>query len=142
MKRLYVFTLIALASVSIASADLLDGLVLYMPLDEGAGKKITGLSENAFEGEIQGNAKWVDGKFGKALGFSSSADKVSIDDFAFVGVTENFSKDIKTLSNLMNVELANKKLNVIASNSVIDKDDFKHYLKDEYKVIRNFISYD
>tara|TARA_Y100000748_G_C15502612_1_gene490685 strand:- start:1081 stop:1782 length:702 start_codon:yes stop_codon:yes gene_type:complete len=69
-------------------------------------------------------------------------DKVSIDDFAFVGVTENFSKDIKTLSNLMNVELANKKLNVIASNSVIDKDDFKHYLKDEYKVIRNFISYD
>jgi len=80
MKRLYVFILIALAWVSIASADLLDGLVLYMPLDEGAGKKITGLSENAFEGEIQGNAKWVDGKFGKALEFSASSDKVFIDD--------------------------------------------------------------
>ncbi len=80
MKRLYVFTLIALAWVSIASADLLDGLVLYMPLDEGTGKKITGLSENAFEGEIQGNAKWVDGKFGKALEFSASSDKVFIDD--------------------------------------------------------------
>ena len=92
MKGLYVFTLIALASVSIASADLLDGLVLYMPLDEGAGKKITGLSENAFEGEIQGNAKWVDGKFGKALGFSSSADKVSIDDHALLNIEDEITQ--------------------------------------------------
>ncbi|KHT54951.1 hypothetical protein RJ41_05030 [Alteromonas marina] len=67
---------------------------------------------------------------------------VPIEDFAFVGVTERFDSDIKKLSELMEVKLKTKTLNAIPSKSVINKDDFKHYLKEEYFLVRNFIDYD
>ena len=58
----------------------MDGLVLYMPLDEGSGKTTKDLSENSMEGELRGNATWVSGKFGKALQFKASSDLVFIPD--------------------------------------------------------------
>lgn len=76
--------LVILAWVSIPLADLTDGLVLYMPLDEGKGNATKDVSANGFEGEIKGNAEWVDGNFGKALKFKASTDLVFIaDDEAF-----------------------------------------------------------
>lgn len=76
--------LIVLVQISVTRADLANGLVLYMPLDEGTGKVTKDTSTNKFEGELRGNAEWVDGKFGKALKFGTSGDFVSIpDDEAF-----------------------------------------------------------
>ena len=87
MKKLFMVLLLALVCSSFAAADLIEGLVLYMPLDEGNGKNIEGFSENGFKGEINGGAKWVDGQFGKALEFSASTD--------FVGVADNKSFHIE-----------------------------------------------
>ena len=44
-------------------------LILYLPFDEGVGKKTEELSEFGNDGQLEGNCKWVDGKFGKALYF-------------------------------------------------------------------------
>lgn len=79
-----VVVLIVLVQISATRADLTNGLVLYMPLDEGTGKVTKDVSTSKFEGELRGNAKWVDGKFGKALQFAASTDFVFIpDDEAF-----------------------------------------------------------
>ena len=80
MKQLFIVLVLALMCSTFAAADLLEGLVLYMPLDEGAGNKTEDFSENGFEGEFQGGAKWVDGKFGKAVEFSASSDFVEVGD--------------------------------------------------------------
>lgn len=65
-----------------ALADLSEGLVLYMPLDEGGGKTTADLSPNGMVGELMGNAEWVDGYFegGKALHFSAASDHVVVPD--------------------------------------------------------------
>lgn len=54
------------------------GLLLYFPFDEGAGDKAKDLSDNGFDGKLNG-PKWTDGKFGKALDFNGVSDFVSID---------------------------------------------------------------
>lgn len=84
MKQLYLIMILVLICSTMATADLLEGLVLNMPLDEGDGKETKDMSENGFTGAIAGNAKWVEGKFGDALEFSASSDFVEIaDDKAF-----------------------------------------------------------
>jgi hypothetical protein len=94
MKLLSVFVSILVVStwISIACADLTDGLVLYMSLDEGAGNTVKDASPNKFEGELNGNAKWVDGKFGKALQFAASSDFVSIADDEVFHISETISQ--------------------------------------------------
>ncbi|MDE0018028.1 MAG: hypothetical protein OXU51_17735 [Candidatus Poribacteria bacterium] len=67
MKQLFLILFLISVCTTFAAADLLEGLVLYMPLDEGNGKATEDFSENGFDGELNGGAKWVDGKFGKAL---------------------------------------------------------------------------
>ena len=61
MKFFSIITLCLLVCVAFSHADLMDGLVLYMPLDEGSGSTTMDFSANGFEGEVMGNAKWVDG---------------------------------------------------------------------------------
>jgi hypothetical protein len=65
-------------SISFAKADLTDGLVLYMPLDEGQGNVANDFSENDFTGDLMGDPEWVNGKFGKALSFDGDGDYVEI----------------------------------------------------------------
>ena len=55
------------AKITDKDIDLKKGLVLYMPFDEGAGKSVADTSSNELKGSIEGNAKWVTGKFGQAL---------------------------------------------------------------------------
>ncbi|MBM3211624.1 LamG domain-containing protein, partial [Candidatus Poribacteria bacterium] len=45
-------------------------------MDEGSGKEVKDLSGNGHDGELVGNAKWVDGKSGKALEFSGGNVRV------------------------------------------------------------------
>ena len=78
MKLLSISLFVVLAWAAISHADLIDGLVMYMPLDEGGGATAIDVSANAFEGELRGNPEWVDGHFGKALNFKASSDFVFI----------------------------------------------------------------
>ncbi|GIX07944.1 MAG: hypothetical protein KatS3mg115_2347 [Candidatus Poribacteria bacterium] len=71
---------LALLMGAFARADLVDGLVLYMPLDEGKGGTVQDLSPNGFVGELVGSPEWVDGKFGKALRFKGATDYVRVPD--------------------------------------------------------------
>ncbi len=51
-------------------------LVGLWAFDEGTGNKVKDLSGNGNDGTISG-AKWVDGKFGKALEFHGDGDQVA-----------------------------------------------------------------
>ena len=82
MKIFSVITFCLLVCVTFSHADLMEGLVLYMPLDEGSGSATQDFSANGLEGEVMGNAKWVDGQFGKALQFAAAADHVVVEDDA------------------------------------------------------------
>ena len=82
MKIFSVITLCLLLCTAFAHADLMEGLVLYMPLDEGSGSTTQDLSSNGFEGEVMGDAQWIDGEFGSALQFAAAADHVLIEDDA------------------------------------------------------------
>ena len=57
MKIFSIITLCLLLCVVFSHADLMEGLVLYMPLDEGSGTATQDLSANGFEGEVMGGAK-------------------------------------------------------------------------------------
>jgi len=70
----------------LTEAGIEDGLVLYLPFDEGEGDVAHDLSENKFTGTIEG-AKWDTGKFGNALRFDGDGD--------FVELEFNDSFDIK-----------------------------------------------
>ena len=92
MKHLFIILFLISVCTTFATADLLEGLVLYMPLDEGNGKATEDFSENGFEGELNGGAKWVDGKFGKALEFSASSDFVAIEDDAVFHIEDEITQ--------------------------------------------------
>ncbi|MFQ6043568.1 MAG: LamG domain-containing protein [Candidatus Poribacteria bacterium] len=59
--------------------------------DEGNGDKAADSSKNGHDGEIQGNLKWVDGKFGKGLEFPGADEN-------FVEVPHDKSLDLTTFS--------------------------------------------
>ena len=74
-------------------ADFTEGLVLYLPFDEGAGDAAKDISGNGHDGVIDG-PDWVDGKFGKALKFGGensgtfvtveSTDKLNVNEMTFM----------------------------------------------------------
>ena len=63
---------------NIAQAIKDDTLVLYLPFDEGSGKTVKDLSQYGNDGDIVGDAKWVDGKYGTALQFTKEGDHVEV----------------------------------------------------------------
>lgn len=69
--------IVGLFGVTSLRADLKDGLVLYLPFDEGSGDQVADLSGNGFKGTVKG-AKWTKGRFGSALQFSGSDQWVEV----------------------------------------------------------------
>ena len=69
-----VFFLIILSSFADIDPENITGMWLF---DEGKGNVATDLSEHGNDGEIHG-AKWVDGKFGKALEFDGASNWVEV----------------------------------------------------------------
>ena len=69
-----VFLLIALPSLAEIDPESITGMWLF---DEGKGGTAADSSENGNDGEIHG-AKWVDGKFGKALEFDGASNWVEV----------------------------------------------------------------
>ena len=78
MKRFATLCARAIVACLTARAELTDGLVLYMPLDEGSGGVVADIGPNGLEGEIGGSPTWVDGKMAGALQFATSTDLVNI----------------------------------------------------------------
>jgi hypothetical protein len=54
------------------AATNLDGLLLYLPFDEGTGNQAQDTSGNGYHGTLQ-RAKWTQGKFGGAVEFDGSS---------------------------------------------------------------------
>jgi hypothetical protein len=88
MRRLQRFVIVGIVFlfllVPLARATLQDGLVLYLPFDEGQGNVAKDSSGKKHDGTIN-NAEWVNGQFDKALKFNGTD--------SFVGVA--FSDDFK-----------------------------------------------
>lgn len=91
---MYLFVVSCLMlTASAAFAGFQDGLVLYLPLDEGDGDVAGDLSGNGHDGVISG-PEWVDGKFGSALHFGGdgsgtfvtveSADDMNVNEMTFM----------------------------------------------------------
>jgi hypothetical protein len=53
-------------------------LVLYLTFDEGSGKEAQDLSQYGNNGNLQGDPKWTDGKYGKALQFEGEDSYVEV----------------------------------------------------------------
>ncbi|MBC8230000.1 LamG domain-containing protein [bacterium] len=96
MRSLVVYLFVASIFILIpfsTFADFTEGLVLYLPFDEGAGDAAKDLSGNGHDGVIDG-PDWVDGKFGKALKFNGdgsgtfvtveSTDKLNVNEMTFM----------------------------------------------------------
>jgi len=69
-----------------ATAREVDGLVLYLPLDEGAGATSADPRGAGHEGELLGDASWGDGKFRGGVNFGGDDGYVRVphhDDFDF-----------------------------------------------------------
>ncbi len=74
-KLSYLGIVICLAFIVVPSpswaAKFTDGLVVYFPFDEGAGQTTKDASGNKHNGALEGPFKWDNGKFGKALRFTT-----------------------------------------------------------------------
>ena len=84
--------LIIIPSLSWA-AGFTDGLVVYLPFDEGTGKTAEDASGNKNHGTLEGPLKWENGKFGKALRFKTgdgtwvkveSNKQMNVNEFTFM----------------------------------------------------------
>ncbi len=83
-------SLLIMTSLSLANVAE-DGLVAYWPFDEGNGKKAIDVTGNGHDGEVNGNPKWVDGKFGTGLEFDGEDDTVIVADDAAFAIEKNIT---------------------------------------------------
>jgi len=66
------------------------GLVMYLAFDEGTGDVTSDASGNGNDGKING-AKWVDGKYGKALEFNGTDSFVEVEYNEMFNITDAVS---------------------------------------------------
>ena len=67
-----ILSIICLVGSEAATQD--ETLILYLPFDEGLGKKAEDKSQYGHHAQLINNYKWVDGKFGKAVEISGEED--------------------------------------------------------------------
>jgi len=74
-------------------------LIMYLPMDEGAGDTVKDLSPNGFEGKITGKEfKWVDGKKGKGLDIVSGTE-VQVEDNGMLDNMKALTLEIWVMQN-------------------------------------------
>ena len=83
MKKINIFFFLLCFTAVIAfgeghAAD--KDLVVYLPLNEGKGDKVVDASGNGHDGEIVGDAKWIDGKYGGAVELAATGAEIQIPD--------------------------------------------------------------
>jgi len=102
MRRLMIYSFVASILILMpfsAFADFTDGLVLYLPFDEGTGDAAGDISGNGHDGVID-NPDWVNGKFGKALQFGGDGS----DTFVTVESTDMLNVNEMTFMAWINAE--------------------------------------
>ena len=83
MKKITIFSVIfvalfmLLSQVSLAKVKS-ESMVAVWLFDEGKGSVVTDSTGNGHDGKIEKGAKWVNGRFGKALEFDGADDWVSV----------------------------------------------------------------
>ena len=55
-----------------------EGLILYLPFDEGSGDTVADLSDTGLDGTIHGNAEWVEGIKGEAINLDGETAYVNL----------------------------------------------------------------
>jgi len=80
--------LIVMVFVNTAISQQEDFLVGYWPFEEGKGDEAIDESGSGNDGHINGNVKWVEGKFDKALEFEPGADVTIPDSDSLRDMTE------------------------------------------------------
>ena len=81
------------AGISYAAIDLKTCVGLWF-LDEGQGDVAKDSSGNGNDGTLEGNPKWVNGKFGKALSFDGGAACVEVKNPSNMDLTDAISAAI------------------------------------------------
>ncbi len=75
LLSLFILAGLVLMPFSATALDIKDKeLLLYLSFNEGKGDAIEDLSPHGNDGELVGDADWVDGKFGKALEFGEQGE--------------------------------------------------------------------
>ena len=72
------FLMLAGFNQSYAKDVIDEHLILHLDFNEGSGNIVSGKSAVINDGAIHGNAKWVEGRFGKALEFDGVDDYVQV----------------------------------------------------------------
>ncbi len=57
-----------------------DSLKLYLPFEDGTGKVAEDKSGNGNDGTLEGDTKWIDGKYGKAISLNGKDSGVTVPD--------------------------------------------------------------
>ena len=55
-----------------------EGLILYLPFDEGSGDTAADLSDTGLDGTVHGKARWVEGIKGEAIDFDGETAYVDL----------------------------------------------------------------
>jgi len=71
------FVLVLGPTTGVTNADIATELLVYWPLNEGAGSTVLDATGNGHNGTFNGDPQWVDGKNGKALHFDGVDDFVT-----------------------------------------------------------------
>lgn len=82
---------LAIPSYAAIDSDNIMGMWLF---NEGKGDTLNDSSDNKNDGKINGGAKWVDGKFGKALEFDGTDDWVEVPHSNSLGFSKGTSFSI------------------------------------------------
>lgn len=91
MYRTWIICTIGILFIAVSvQAGLQDGLVLYLPFDEGQGKEVNDLSGRKHNGKIE-KAEWCNGKFGKALKFNGTDSFVEVPFSDDLNITEGIT---------------------------------------------------
>jgi len=85
VKKLVICFFLLVFTTGISYAQIDKSLVAYWNFDDGKGGEAKDGSVNGFNGKLNGNPKWVDGKVGKALEFNGMDDFVEAVDITTPG---------------------------------------------------------
>jgi hypothetical protein len=83
------FAAFLVLSSTVTTADIMEGLVAYWPLDEGSGTVARDLSDNGHDGSLEDGPQWTppgEFKMGKgALSFDGADDRIVVESFDIEG---------------------------------------------------------
>jgi hypothetical protein len=78
LQSILILAMLAMFGISVQAQQPEKSMILSLSFDDGRGTKATDSSGYGNHGELKGDPKWVDGKFGKALELDGKDDYVQV----------------------------------------------------------------